>query len=64
MKDLLTTALEQGAVGMSSGLIYVLGMFASATELAQLCEALVQYGAYYCPRHRSCGKGSMKSTTR
>lgn len=61
MKDLLALSLEQGAVGMSSGLTYVPGMFASFSELAQLCEVLVKYGAYYCPHHRSYGKGAMEA---
>jgi len=59
MKQLLSEALEQGAVGMSSGLTYVPGMFASNYELAQLCEVLKRYDAYYCPHHRSYGKGAI-----
>ncbi|KAF2763600.1 putative D-aminoacylase [Teratosphaeria nubilosa] len=61
MKALLIDGLEQGAVGMSSGLTYVPGMFADGGELAQLCEILKQYDAYYCPHHRSYGKGAMEA---
>ncbi|KAH9838194.1 N-acyl-D-amino acid deacylase [Teratosphaeria destructans] len=61
MKALLIGGLEQGAVGMSSGLTYVPGMFADNGELAQLCEILRQYDAYYCPHHRSYGKGAMEA---
>lgn len=61
MKKLLVEALEQGAVGMSSGLTYVPGMFASNSELAQLCEVLKHYDAYYCPHHRSYGKGAIEA---
>ncbi|KAK3117207.1 hypothetical protein LTR53_001634 [Teratosphaeriaceae sp. CCFEE 6253] len=61
MQDLLALSLEQGAVGMSSGLTYVPGCFAPFTELAALCEVLVRYDAYYCPHHRSYGKGAMEA---
>ena len=60
-KKLLTQCLAEGAVGMSSGLTYVPGMFADDEELAQLCEIVKQYGGYYCPHHRSYGKGAMKA---
>ncbi|KAK5747231.1 hypothetical protein LTR17_000366 [Elasticomyces elasticus] len=59
MKVILVESLEQGAVGMSSGLTYVPGNFASFNELASLCEVLVKYGAYYCPHHRSYGKDAI-----
>lgn len=48
-KDILAKCLEEGAVGMSSGLTYVPGAFADDAELAQLCEVVKQYGGYYCP---------------
>ena len=50
-------APEDGAVGMSSGLTYVPGMFATDEELGQLCEVVKKYGGYYCPHTRSYGKG-------
>ncbi|KAK5166675.1 uncharacterized protein LTR77_008219 [Saxophila tyrrhenica] len=61
MKEILSKALEEGAVGMSSGLTYVPGMFADNDELANLCEVVKQYGGYYCPHHRSYGKGAMEA---
>lgn len=61
MKKILVAALEDGAVGMSSGLTYVPGMFADNDELAQLCEVVRDYGGYYCPHHRSYGKGAMEA---
>jgi N-acyl-D-amino-acid deacylase len=61
MKEILTISLEQGAVGMSSGLTYVPGNFATFKELAELCKVLVKYGAYYCPHHRSYGANAMKA---
>lgn len=61
MKVLLTKSLEEGAVGMSSGLTYVPGMFAPDDEIAQLCEVVVKYGGYYCPHTRSYGKGALQA---
>ncbi|KAK0250694.1 hypothetical protein LTS09_014243 [Friedmanniomyces endolithicus] len=61
MKEMLTVSLEEGAVGMSSGLTYVPGNHASFDELAALCKVLVKYGAYYCPHHRSYGKGAIEA---
>ena len=61
MKAILRKSLEEGAVGMSSGLTYVPGMFASDDEIAELCKVVANYGGYYCPHTRSYGKGALKS---
>jgi N-acyl-D-amino-acid deacylase len=55
MKSLVVEAMEQGAVGLSSGLTYVPGMFGSDDELVELCKVLAPYGGYYCPHHRNYG---------
>ena len=60
-KKILAKCLEEGAVGMSSGLTYVPGSFADDAELAQLCEVVRDYGGYYCPHHRSYGKGALQA---
>jgi N-acyl-D-amino-acid deacylase len=57
----LHTAFKGGAVGMSSGLTYVPGMFADDAELTQLCRIVKQYGGYFCPHHRSYGKGAIQA---
>jgi N-acyl-D-amino-acid deacylase len=61
MLEHLHTAFENGAVGMSSGLTYVPGMFADDAELTQLCRVVKQYGGYFCPHHRSYGKGAIQA---
>lgn len=61
MKDHLHTAFKDGAVGMSSGLTYVPGMFADNAELTQLCRVVKQYDGYFCPHHRSYGKGAIQA---
>ncbi|MBT2404715.1 MULTISPECIES: amidohydrolase family protein [unclassified Streptomyces] len=59
MRTLVAEGLAQGAVGMSSGLTYTPGMYASGTELTELCRVVASYGGYYCPHHRSYGHGAL-----
>jgi N-acyl-D-amino-acid deacylase len=61
MKELVARGLEEGAVGMSSGLTYTPGMYASDAELTQLCRVVAAYGGYYCPHHRSYGAGALEA---
>ncbi|WP_431042517.1 N-acyl-D-amino-acid deacylase family protein [Streptomyces sp. P1-3] len=59
MKALVAEGLEQGAIGMSSGLTYPPGMYAPDAELTELCRVVAAYGGYYCPHHRSYGAGAL-----
>ncbi|MBO1334689.1 amidohydrolase family protein [Streptomyces sp. VRA16 Mangrove soil] len=59
MKRLVAEGLEQGAVGMSSGLTYTPGMYAKDAELTELCRVVAAYDGYYCPHHRSYGAGAL-----
>ena len=52
MKRLLAKSLEDGAFGMSSGLIYPPGCFADTEELIQLGAVLKQYGRIYASHIR------------
>ncbi|MFJ4339239.1 amidohydrolase family protein [Streptomyces sp. NPDC088915] len=61
MRRLVAEGLEQGAVGMSSGLTYTPGMYASDAELTELCRVVAEYGGYYCPHHRSYGAGALEA---
>ncbi|WP_203590525.1 D-aminoacylase [Streptomyces sp. SID13031] len=61
MKRLLAEGLQQGAVGMSSGLTYTPGMFADTAELVELCKVVAEYGGYYSPHQRSYGKGALEA---
>lgn len=47
MQALLAQALEDGAFGMSTGLIYTPGCFADTAELIELSKVLKTYGALY-----------------
>ncbi len=59
MRTLVAEGLAQGAVGLSSGLTYTPGMYASGAELTELCRVVAAYGGYYCPHHRSYGRGAL-----
>ncbi|MEJ8637105.1 D-aminoacylase [Streptomyces sp. MS2.AVA.5] len=61
MKRLVAEGLEQGAVGMSSGLTYTPGMYAKDAELTELCRVVARYDGYYCPHHRSYGAGALQA---
>ncbi|MGV9856973.1 amidohydrolase family protein, partial [Streptomyces sp. NPDC003442] len=61
MKGLVAEGLEQGAVGLSSGLTYTPGMYASDVELTELCRVVAAYDGYYCPHHRSYGAGALRA---
>ncbi|MFF5974127.1 amidohydrolase family protein [Streptomyces sp. NPDC012769] len=61
MRRLVAEGLEQGAVGMSSGLTYTPGMYAPDAELTELCRVVARYGGYYCPHHRSYGAGALEA---
>jgi len=55
MKKMLTRALEDGAFGMSSGLIYPPGSYSSTEELIELASVLSNYGALYASHIRNEG---------
>ncbi|TYJ52110.1 hypothetical protein B9479_007290 [Cryptococcus floricola] len=61
--QLLRKSMREGAVGMSSGLTYTPGMYASTSELSTLCTILAQEfpGSFYAPHHRSYGYKALES---
>jgi N-acyl-D-amino-acid deacylase len=52
MLELVEEGLRDGAVGLSTGLDYVPGIFASAGEIAALCEPVVRAGGVYVTHMR------------
>ncbi|MGK4584765.1 N-acyl-D-amino-acid deacylase family protein [Kitasatospora sp. HPMI-4] len=58
-RELVATALREGAVGMSSGLTYAPGMYADTAELTALCEVVAAHDGYYSPHQRSYGAGAL-----
>ncbi len=59
MRGLLAESLAAGAVGMSSGLTYTPGMFASTAELEALCTVVAEHGGYWAPHTRGYGRGAL-----
>ncbi|GAB4482308.1 MAG: D-aminoacylase [Thermodesulfovibrionales bacterium] len=55
MDFLLREALEQGAIGLSTGLIYPPGTYADTDELAHLCSGMSALGGIYTSHMRSEG---------
>ena len=61
MQEVVREAMVQGAVGMSSGLTYTPGMYASTSELIALCRTVAELEGFYAPHHRSYGKGALEA---
>lgn len=55
MKRQVADAMEQGALGLSSGLNYGAGKFAGTDELVELCRVVAQYGGVYATHVRGQG---------
>jgi N-acyl-D-amino-acid deacylase len=52
MRAIVRDGMEQGAVGLSSGLDYVPSIYADEDELAALCEEIVPFGGIYVTHMR------------
>ena len=55
MKRLLAQAMQEGAYGMSTGLIYAPSYYADTEELIELSQVVAQYGGLYCSHIRGEG---------
>lgn len=55
MKNLVKQAMEEGALGVGSSLIYAPANYASTEELIELCKVAAQYGGMYITHMRSEG---------
>src|SRR4030042_1932764 len=61
MKSLLRDALDEGAWGLSTGLIYPPGSFAKTEELVALAKTAAHYGALYASHIRGEGATLMEA---
>jgi N-acyl-D-amino-acid deacylase len=52
MKTLLSEAMEAGALGMSTGLVYPPGCFAATDEIIALCRVVSRYHGFYASHIR------------
>lgn len=55
IREIIAQGLVDGAMGMSTGLTYTPGMYASDGELIHALAAVKDVGGYYCPHHRNYG---------
>ena len=61
MRGLVRTAMEEGAMGVGSSLIYTPGFFADTDELIALSEVAAEYGGMYISHMRSEGARLLES---
>lgn len=59
MRTEVDRGMREGAVGLSAGLSYVPGMFASTDELVELCAVVARHGGFFAPHQRSYGAGAL-----
>ena len=55
MRELVAQAMQQGAVGLSTGMIYAPATYASTDEIVELARVAAQYGGGYASHIRSEG---------
>ncbi|WP_368411905.1 amidohydrolase family protein [Haladaptatus halobius] len=53
MRDLVAQAMEEGAVGLSTGLFYSPGCYANTDEVVALAEVAAEHGGIYATHMRS-----------
>lgn len=63
MRTLLRQAMQQGAAGISYGLVYLPGIFAGEEELVDLCEEAGKNGGLCAFHMRSEGSGVTEAVT-
>lgn len=61
MKTYLREAMESGAMGLSTGLLYAPGSFADIEELIELCKIVAEYDGVYASHMRDESKGVIQS---
>jgi N-acyl-D-amino-acid deacylase len=61
MQEHVSTGMAEGAVGISFGLGYTPGMYATTAELTELCHTVAELGGFFAPHHRSYGAGALEA---
>jgi len=61
MKFLLRQSLQEGAFGMSTGLVYPPGCYSTTAELMELCDELKNFGRVYASHIRNEGRDLVES---
>jgi len=55
MKDRVRSAMSEGALGFTSGLVYLPGAYTTEGELAELCKEIRPFGGFYATHIRNEG---------
>lgn len=61
MKSLVAQAMQEGAFGISTALIYPPGHYANTDELVELTKVVSQYGGIYATHMRSEGRFELRA---
>ncbi len=61
MKSMLREAMENGAFGMSTGLIYIPSVYAEIDEIVELCKVIKEYDGVYTTHMRNESGNVLKS---
>lgn len=61
MRTLLAQTMEQGAIGMSAGLIYPPGMWTTTEDLIDLCYVVARYGGVFTCHVRGSSETAIES---
>jgi N-acyl-D-aspartate/D-glutamate deacylase len=61
MTELLERAMQEGALGLSSGLVYAPGAYSEEEELIELARVVAQYGGVYATHLRNQADGLVDS---
>lgn len=61
MKDMVKKAMEDGALGIGSSLIYAPAFYSSTKELIELCKVAAEYDGMYISHMRSEGNQLLES---
>lgn len=59
MQQIVNTAMAEGALGLSSGLVYLPGEYSSTEEIGELCKSIAPYQGIYCTHMRTESDGIM-----
>ncbi len=59
MQRLVDTSMAEGALGLSSGLVYLPGEYSSTEEIGELCKMIRPYKGIYCTHMRTESDGIM-----
>lgn len=61
MKALVEQCMQQGALGLSTGLLYVPANYAETAEIIELAKVAARYGGIYVSHMRDEGRGLINS---